>query len=356
MAGVDEPGTGGEAGVPWQATGARAWRAIVAPFAGSLALPDPQQWARLRAGVGDGWQDDYGALAWALDAVAAADARELGRAPVLAIAGPQGTGKSTLAQHLVAVAALRGARAAVLGLDDLYLPQADRMALAARVHPLLRTRGVPGTHDVALGLRLLDALQGTGLPEVPVQLVRPGDAEVENRLPVFDCPLPVFDCPLPVFDKGLDDRLPVSRWRTQRCPVDLVIVEGWCLGLPAQAERALADAVNALEATEDPDGRWRRWVNARLAQDYAPFFARFDRLLALLPPDFDAVLRWRTQQEQGLPEARRMDAPALARFIAHYERLTRHGLVAWPALAHWTVRLAADHRVAAVRGWTAAEG
>jgi hypothetical protein len=158
----------------------------------------------------------------------------------------------------------------------------------------------------------------------------------------------VFGELVPVFDKGLDDRLPVARWHAQPLPVDAVIVEGWCLGLPPQAEADLVAAVNALEAVEDADGGWRQFVNERLRHEYARFFARFDRLLVLLPPDFDAVLRWRTQQEQALPPAQRMDAAALRRFVAHYERLTRHGLRAWPALADWCVTLAPDHRIAGI--------
>ena len=297
-----------------------AWAAVTAAWPAPPGGPDPDALLAFRRRVGEHWQDDLGALAIVLADVLATDADALARPPVLAIAGPQGTGKSTLAAHLVAWGHQCDARIAVLGLDDLYLPRADRLALADRVHPLLRTRGVPGTHNPRLGERLLDAL------------TLGGDDSVR----------------LPVFDKGLDDRLPVGRWRSQPLPVDAVVIEGWCLGLPPQAEADLLTAVNALEAVEDADGTWRQFVNERLRHEYARFFARFDRLLALLPPDFDAVLRWRTQQEQALPPPQRMDAAALRRFVAHYERLTRHGLQVWPQQADWCVTLAPDHRVARI--------
>jgi len=37
----------------------------------------------------------------------------------------------------------------VLSLDDFYLGHAARLQLARDIHPLLATRGVPGTHDIA---------------------------------------------------------------------------------------------------------------------------------------------------------------------------------------------------------------
>ena len=70
---------------------------------------------------------------------------------MVGLTGPQGSGKSTLAAKLPPLLAARGLRSAVLALDDLYLTHAERRRLAADIHPLLATRGVPGTHDVALG-------------------------------------------------------------------------------------------------------------------------------------------------------------------------------------------------------------
>ena len=78
---------------------------------------------------------------------------------VLGICGAQGSGKSTLARAVEQAAVRKGITAATLSLDDLYLTRAQREALGCTVHPLLRTRGVPGTHDMALGLEILDALE-----------------------------------------------------------------------------------------------------------------------------------------------------------------------------------------------------
>ena len=85
--------------------------------------------------------------------------------------------------------------------------------------------------------------------------------------------------------------------------------------------------------------------NDALAADYARLNARFDHLTFLAVPGIEAVRRWRADQEQSLPADRRMSAAALARFIAHYERLTRWMLADVPARADLTVELKESHDV-----------
>ncbi|MDX8392836.1 MAG: hypothetical protein R8K53_09795, partial [Mariprofundaceae bacterium] len=63
---------------------------------------------------------------------------------VLGVNGAQGSGKSTLATIVKRLCEDRhGWSVAVLSLDDLYLRRDARQKLAADVHPLLKTRGVP---------------------------------------------------------------------------------------------------------------------------------------------------------------------------------------------------------------------
>ena len=76
-----------------------------------------------------------------------------------AVNGSQGSGKTTLCAYLCALLeAEYGLRAIALSLDDFYLTRAAARELGASVHPLLATRGVPGTHDMALLNDTLDAL------------------------------------------------------------------------------------------------------------------------------------------------------------------------------------------------------
>lgn len=228
---------------------------------------------------------------------------------IVGICGPQGSGKSTISA-LLAEALARGAglKVAILSIDDFYLSRAARARLADDIHPLFRTRGVPGTHDVALAVATLTALGAPG----------------ETRLPRFD--------------KASDDVVPVADWPVATGPADLILFEGWCVGARPEAAAALAEPVNALERNEDPDGRWRRAVNTALAGPYRALFGRIDRLLLLAAPSFDRVFAWRREQERALAARRPdgaaiMDDAAIARFIMHYERLTRHIIAEIPERA-----------------------
>lgn len=243
-----------------------------------------------------------------------------GRRPlVVGISGAQGSGKSTLAAALAEDLGARDVAAAVLSLDDLYLTRAERAWLAAEVHPLFATRGVPGTHDLSLAFAAIAALER-------------GEA-----------------ARLPRFDKVRDDRRPEAAWSEVAKGTPVLILEGWCVGAAPQDAPALAEPVNALEREEDPELRWRGYANRMLERDYRTLFARIDYLAMLAAPGFEAVFGWRRQQERELaatsPGAATMDDAALSRFIAHYERLTRHLLADLPARADLVARLDADRAI-----------
>ncbi|MDX1507455.1 MAG: kinase [Woeseiaceae bacterium] len=249
---------------------------------------------------------------------------EPGHAMLSGINGAQGTGKSTLADFLALfLAEAHRWRVAVISIDDFYLTRDERQALADRIHPLLATRGVPGTHDVAMMRDCIERLR----------TLRTGQT-----------------ASLPRFDKAADDRADPSGWPIVEGPIDLVILEGWCVGSMPQPESALSEPVNDLERNEDPDGTWRRYVNDRLASDYAPVFESIDALVALVAPDFESILRWRIEQEQKLratasDSSRTMDDAAVARFVQHFERLTRHNLDVVPQRADVVLGIAEDHTI-----------
>jgi D-glycerate 3-kinase len=225
-----------------------------------------------------------------------ARSRAGGRAPVLALAGAQGAGKSTLARGF---AESRGALH--LSLDDFYLTKAERETLAREEHPLFITRGPPGTHDVNLLGNVVGALSTAS-------------AATQTAIPVFD--------------KVQDDRLPRAQWRSFKGRPDLILLEGWCLGCHPQWEAALHEPVNALERDEDRQRAWRSHINAHLAGAYHDLFVCLDAVVFLAAPSFEIVQDWRCQQEAELlgRPLNEEDRARIARFIAHYERLTRHML------------------------------
>jgi len=251
-------------------------------------------------------------------------------APLLvAVNGCQGSGKSTLCAWLSGVLRQQhGLRCLSLSLDDFYLTRTRRAELAAAVHPLLATRGVPGTHDMTLLAATLDAL-----------LTPAGPASVA----------------VPRFDKARDDRRPQSGWEQLQVPLDLVLLEGWCLGARPQTAAELALPVNALERDEDRDGRWRGYVNERLRQDFLPLYERVDHWVMLQAPSFACVYRWRLEQEQKLArsaakeQSRVMDDTRLARFIQFYQRLTEHCLATLPDTVDYLFTLDDQRQITASR-------
>lgn len=251
-----------------------------------------------------------------------AAARQPGAPLLVGVTGPQGSGKSTAAGAMALLLEERGLRTATLSLDDLYLTHAERRRLAADVHPLLAVRGVPGTHDMALGLALIGRL---------------GRADATA---------------IPRFDKATDDRRPPADWDVVAGPVDAILFEGWCVGARPQSADALAAPVNELERTRDPDGAWRRYANAALAGPYQALFARIGYQALFRPPGFEAVLGWRLEQERQLRERRpgrgQTDAEITV-FVQHYERLTRWIDAEMPGRADAVVQLGERREVRELR-------
>ena len=293
-----------------------ALQAVLARFIQEVSLPDS---------VAFNFMSWYAGVTQSL----AQRAKTADIAPIVGFSGCQGSGKSTLVALMATVMReAYGISAAVLSLDDFYLTKAARAALAESIHPLFATRGVPGTHDLAL------------LNETIAALRQPG---AEGAVPV------------PVFDKTLDDRTEMVHWRQVSAPVQLIFLEGWCVGLTPQSESELEVPINLLEAEQDPSLVWRREVNRQLATEYTDVFGHLDALLLLQAPSFDEVFEWRWQQEQRLSEQFQQDHPGrsdptmsrseVADFVLHYQRLTEHALKTLPDRADFVWELGTDRAV-----------
>jgi len=235
------------------------------------------------------------------------------RALLIGISGCQGSGKSTLADYLnEQLGHVYNFQTVQCSLDDFYLSHADRQALAKTVHPLLATRGVPGTHRTQLAVELLQKLRNREAAQ------------------------------LPLFDKLRDDIS--NQVQDIGAGVDIIIFEGWCLGAHAQQTPQLATHVNQLEEHEDPDGKWRRYVNQQLEKGYAELFGLIDFMVMLQAPSFETVAGWRLEQEQKLAHkltaknassalTHVMNETEINRFIQFYQRITEQLLATLPATA-----------------------
>ena len=71
----------------------------------------------------------------------------------IGLAGGQGTGKTTISS-LIKIILTKYFKLKVfkISIDDFYKTRKERINLSKRVHPMLLTRGVPGTHDIKMML------------------------------------------------------------------------------------------------------------------------------------------------------------------------------------------------------------
>lgn len=242
---------------------------------------------------------------------------------LVGVSGSQGSGKSTLADLIACYAAEAGLNVAAFSLDDFYLTLDERKRLALEVHPLLQTRGVPGTHDTPMLKSTLDSLSA----------LREGQSLA-----------------IPRFDKLADDRVPESEWSRVSGPVDMIIFEGWCVGARPQKVEELLEPINRLEEIEDAQATWRTWVNQQLAAEYQSLWERIDLFAFIHAPDFESVLNWRAEQELRLAEdstseKKPMTRTQLQRFIQHYQRITEHCLDVLPGLADVIFWLDETHQI-----------
>lgn len=220
------------------------------------------------------------------------------------INGCQGSGKSTLTDFISTYLTTQyQLNVVVMSLDDFYFSSEKRQQLAQDIHPLLATRGVPGTHDVAELNHVLTMLK--------------------ERKTAFS---------IPKFNKATDEPFPKTQWTTIEKPADIIIVEGWCWGVKPQTAEQLKAPINELESQQDKTGDWRNYVNQQLKNAYEPLYEKMDFWLALQAPSFDCVYKWRLEQEQklknrnmGLTNSKIMTPAQILNFTQYFQRLSVQG-------------------------------
>lgn len=229
--------------------------------------------------------------------------------------GGQGSGKTSLSEF-VQLVLQKGCHKRTIGfsIDDIYKTKKEREVLSNSVHPLCKIRGVPGTHNIQLGLDTINSLS---------------NASSYNLTPI------------PSFSKPLDEHEPRKNWLSYKGKPDFIFFDAWCGGARPISEENWEPPMNILEEEEDPDGIWSKWSNRELAGDYQELFGRFDVLLIIKVPSMKDVFESRWLQEKTLdkltidPDLKKriMTKKQVYRFVMHYERLTRYILEEIPYFA-----------------------
>ena len=221
---------------------------------------------------------------------------------IVGLAGGQGTGKTTISSiiNLILVKYFK-LKVFKISIDDFYKTRKERYKLSKKVHPLLMTRGVPGTHNIDLILKFF-------------RIIKKGNFKSLS---------------LPKFDKSIDDRFNKNQWYKIKSKPDVVIFEGWCVGAKSQKNIELKKPINSLEKMEDKSMKWRKYVNFQLAGKYKTFHNMIDCLLYLKAKNFSLLRRWRLKQEKKLflksknkKNLKIMNKNEVLNFMMTYQRIT----------------------------------
>jgi len=218
----------------------------------------------------------------------------------LGFSGGQGSGKTTIAGILKIILKNFFKRSIyVSSIDDFYKTAERRNEMSKKVHPLFKTRGVPGTHDIDLIKNFFNLAKRKNFKKIKI----------------------------PRFDKSRDDRLKKKYWMNIKKKPEIVILEGWCVGARSQSNSLIKKPINDLEKYEDKDSKWRKYVNKKLNNEYKFFFKMIDHFIFMKIPNFKMVFKWRLLQENKLRKKSYLNKKVMSineikRFIMFYERIT----------------------------------
>ena len=220
---------------------------------------------------------------------------------IIGLTGGQGSGKSTISQILkIILKEGFNLNTVIFSIDDFYKTLQERKAMSKKINPLFLTRGVPGTHNTSLLLKCLKNLKSKNFKKFLI----------------------------PKFDKSIDDRLPKKQWQIFKKKPDIVIFEGWCVGVTPQKNKDLKIPINTLEKKNDTNRVWRYRVNDELKKKYKKIFNLIDFTIFLKVPSFKHVFKWRLLQEKKLQVnsagKKVMNKDQIKKFVMFYERLTKH--------------------------------
>jgi D-glycerate 3-kinase len=218
----------------------------------------------------------------------------------IGLSGGQGSGKTTIAGILkIILKKYFKRKIKTISIDDFYKTLKDRKSMSNKIHPLFKTRGVPGTHDISSIKNFFTKIK-------------------KKKFKKFKAPK---------FAKNLDDRLKKRYWNNINERPEIVILEGWCVGAKSQTNSSIKKPINDLEKNEDKYMIWRKYVNNKLKKEYKKVFSKIDHFIFIKIPNFKVVFKWRYLQENKLKKNSYLNKKIMSyndikRFIMFYERIT----------------------------------
>ena len=226
--------------------------------------------------------------------------KKKGETLILGFSGGQGSGKTTISGILkIILKKFFKRKIHVSSIDDFYKTLNDRDNMSHKIHPLFKTRGVPGTHDINLVKKFFNIIKKNKFEKIK----------------------------LPRFEKAIDNRAEKKYWFNIKQKPEIVILEGWCVGAKPQSNSLIRKPINTLEKYEDRDLIWRKYVNKKLKKEYKQLFSMIDHFIFMKIPNFRMVLKWRLLQENKLKKKSQskkkvMSFNEIERFIMFYQRIT----------------------------------
>jgi D-glycerate 3-kinase len=245
---------------------------------------------------------------------------------IIGLTGGQGSGKSTISSILkITLKESFNLETVIFSIDDFYKTLKERELMSKKVSPLFLTRGVPGTHDTTMLFNCLKKLKKNKFKKITI----------------------------PKFNKAIDDRAAQSKWQKVNKKPNIVIFEGWCVGVAPQKKRDLLDSINILEKKKDKKRIWRNRVNKELKNHYQKIFRLIDKIIFLKVPSFKYVFKWRLLQEKKLritsKGKKTMKNFQIKNFIMFYERLTKHMLKTLSQSADSVIKIDNQHRLKSIK-------
>ena len=248
---------------------------------------------------------------------------------LIGLAGGQGTGKTTTSSILkIILEKYFHLNVFKISIDDFYKTRKERVLLSKKIHPMLLTRGVPGTHDINMMLNFFKKIQSKKF----------------NRLQ------------LPNFNKAIDDRFAKKYWYNIKQRPDVIIFEGWCVGAKPEKKATLDKAINSMEKKKDQKKIWRKYVNQQLKLKYNDLYSQLNCLIYLKAKNFSLLQKWRLKQENKLwlkskktSKHKIMNKEDVISFMQTYQRITENMFRKMTKHASILVNLGSDHQIKSIR-------